>query len=57
MSWPGEVEGDKVRAIVALIERIDETVGSGSSSKEKRKTISKPSVRPSRSRSSAICKQ
>lgn len=35
MSRLGEVASDKLRAIVALIERIDETIGPTSSSKEK----------------------
>ena len=51
MSRTGEVGGDKLRAIVALIRRIDEAIGSRTSSKEERRYASKTSATAAKARS------
>jgi hypothetical protein len=52
MSRPGEIVDDKLRAILALIERIDEQIGPTRSLKARRKSASKPRATASASRSS-----
>ena len=52
MNRPAEIAEDKLQAILALIERIDERIGPISSSKAKRKFASKPRTTASVSRSS-----
>jgi len=42
MSRPGEIAGDKLRAIVALVKRIDDATGSGTPSWEKKSNALKP---------------
>ena len=52
MSRPAEIAEDKLQAILALIERIDERLGPMSSSKVKRKLASKSRATASVPRSS-----
>ena len=49
MSRTAEVGGDKLRGIVALIRRIDEAIGSGST-REKRWDASKPRATAAKTR-------
>ncbi len=52
MNRPAEISEDKLQAILALIERINERIGPMSSSKAKRKFASKPRTPAPVSRSS-----
>ena len=52
MSRPAEIAEDKLQAILALIECIDERIGPTSSSKAKRQLASKRGTTASASRSS-----